>query len=529
MKSSYLLAKIFITGGIVLGLELAASRIMTPFFGVSLYVWSSILSVTLIALALGYKFGGDIAARMPTARLELLYASAGGLAALWIVLCLWTYPVLFQALAKDNLVLGSIAACFYLLFIPLVILSGLNSLLVALLSPGKKKGGDHGAGQVFFVSTIGSVFGVFVVAYVLLQWLTNYETVAFLALSSALLSVAMLLAAWKKGKDSWKSRALAMAILAFLLAAGTFLSGGLERFSKDVHANGVVWNVLETKPSYFGNMKIVEMRRPESGGSVTALLNDGLVQNRFSAPGVSASPYTYALEQISYATAIPDPKTALVLGIGGGIVPVSFDRAGLAVDAVDINKNIVELAEEYLGFERGNINIIIEDARVAVRRCAKKYDIVVVDLFHADGVPEHLVTREFFSDIHNCMNKDGVMVMNSFMSEEHPEPGHALLQTISSVFGGVYFLPGGNAYFVARNGAPVQSLDISLAALPQGLVVKLSASLQQARAIKQGDPDLKGAPVITDVSNQWKRIARPMEENMRSRLVMQMPWQVLVN
>ena len=56
--------KLFSTGEIVLGLELVASRILIPFFGVSLHVWSSILAVTLIALAIGYKFGGFLSNRL---------------------------------------------------------------------------------------------------------------------------------------------------------------------------------------------------------------------------------------------------------------------------------------------------------------------------------------------------------------------------------------------------------------------------------------------------------------------------------
>ena len=53
---------IFITGGAILALELLASRILTPYFGVSLYIWSGILSITLVSLAAGYWYGGRLAA-----------------------------------------------------------------------------------------------------------------------------------------------------------------------------------------------------------------------------------------------------------------------------------------------------------------------------------------------------------------------------------------------------------------------------------------------------------------------------------
>ena len=70
-------ALIFISGGAILALELLASRIMTPYFGVSLYIWTGILSITLISLAFGYWWGGRLAggAKAPTPqRLALLFS-----------------------------------------------------------------------------------------------------------------------------------------------------------------------------------------------------------------------------------------------------------------------------------------------------------------------------------------------------------------------------------------------------------------------------------------------------------------------
>ena len=80
-----LYAIIFLSGAAVLALELLASRIMTPYFGVSLYIWTGILSITLVSLALGYWLGGRLALRETPARLFRLYALMPALAALAIV------------------------------------------------------------------------------------------------------------------------------------------------------------------------------------------------------------------------------------------------------------------------------------------------------------------------------------------------------------------------------------------------------------------------------------------------------------
>ncbi len=79
-----LYAKLVFTGAVILGLELVASRVLTPFFGVSLNVWSSILAVTLIALAIGYKFGGFLSKLLSTSHLLVYFMSSGAIVAAWM-------------------------------------------------------------------------------------------------------------------------------------------------------------------------------------------------------------------------------------------------------------------------------------------------------------------------------------------------------------------------------------------------------------------------------------------------------------
>ena len=167
-----LYAIIFISGGAILALELLASRIMTPYFGVSLHIWTGILSITLIALALGYWWGGRLASAgradgAGTARLLRLYATMPAIAAIAVMAACLVYPYAFAPLARASLLGGAFAACMVLLFVPLVAASAMNPLLVAILLEREKTGrtGDAGAGKVFFVSTIGSVAGVIVTAF----------------------------------------------------------------------------------------------------------------------------------------------------------------------------------------------------------------------------------------------------------------------------------------------------------------------------------------------------------------------------
>ena len=98
---------IFITGAVTLSLEVLASRIMTPYFGVSLYIWAGILSITLIFLALGYQLGGRMSQRREKDSLPLSLLSAPLWAALSIVVAAAIYPVVFPWLSTTNLILAS--------------------------------------------------------------------------------------------------------------------------------------------------------------------------------------------------------------------------------------------------------------------------------------------------------------------------------------------------------------------------------------------------------------------------------------
>jgi spermidine synthase len=236
-------------------------------------------------------------------------------------------------------------------------------------------------------------------------------------------------------------------------------------------------------------------------------------------------------------TSTANPKKALALGIAAGVVPMGYARAGLKVHAVDINKKLLDVTKEYLEFHPELMTIAIEDARTAARSCETDNDIVAVDLFREDGIPEHLVTREFFADLEHCMKDGGILVMNSFLSVRHMASQHALLKTIASVFGEVVFLhvpPESDemptsGFIVARKGGPVGALHPSLENIPERTLDDFKAALATVEIIRPGDAAVADAPVLTDLSNQWKRLALPLEISYRQHIVAQMPWQILLN
>jgi len=417
-----LYAIIFVSGSAILALELLASRIMTPYFGVSLYIWTGILSITLVSLALGYWIGGRCAGGKSVAveRLTQLYALMPAVAALAIVAACLAYPFLFSPLAGWSLVLGAFAACLMLLFLPLLATSAMNPLLVAIaLRTSNRQVGDAGAGKVFFVSTIGSVCGVLITAFGMIPYLSNFAATLTVALALALLSLAAAMApSIRLGARSAVGATAVTAALASILLL--WQADAYTGRMASVSYGGNTWRVEASYGSLFGTVKILRSSADaDTGRFLRIYFQDGLVQNTVDSNGKSMSFYTYALEALAYAYR-PDLRSALVLGLGAGVVPMQLARRGATVDVVEIDPASPRVAHEFFGFNPAQVRVHHADARTFLRGCPQRFDVVVVDLFHGDGTPDYLVTREFFRDLRNCLSGRGVAVFNTFADLERP-------------------------------------------------------------------------------------------------------------
>lgn len=139
----------------------------------------------------------------------------------------------------------------------------------------------------------------------------------------------------------------------------------------------------------------------------------------------------------------PDPKRILFIGLGPGIVPkaMHFLHPKAIIDVVEIDPVVVEIAHDYFSFPKTpTINTYIEDGRVFVNRAqahTTKYDIVVIDAFNSEYVPEHLMTKEFLQDVRSLLSSDGVIASNTFSKSALYD--HESV-TYANVFGDFYNL-----------------------------------------------------------------------------------------
>ncbi len=425
-------ALIFITGAVTLSLEVLASRIMTPYFGVSLYIWAGILSITLIFLALGYQLGGQMSRRRDQGALQLslLYAPLWG--ALSIVLAAAVYPVVFPLLANINLILASFLGGIILLAFPLVVLSAMNPLLIALARDAHT-GGDAGAGRVFFISTVGSVAGVLLTAFLIIPHLTNSRALLWMSLGLGLV-VAGMSSLNREIADSQKRRLLIGCLIISLLSGG--LLAGQRAYLKRLASMsdiGKDFEVLAEYTSVFGNIKVLTVR-PEVEGRkpAVAYLQDGIIQNMVTSDGVVLDHTSFMMRLVNaYA---PAAQNTLVLGVAAGMIPRYLHHKGLKVTAVEINPNSLEAATEFFNFDPRGVEVHIEDARTFVRRHHRAYDLVVTDLFHGDCTPDYLLTVEFFREVQASLRPGGVVIINTYFDPNNEKANNTILATVAAVF-----------------------------------------------------------------------------------------------
>ena len=134
----------------------------------------------------------------------------------------------------------------------------------------------------------------------------------------------------------------------------------------------------------------------------------------------------------------PSPRRVLVVGLGGGTLPTAMARIyrEAAIDAVEIDPAVVTVAERYFGFvATDRLRVHVQDARAFVKRAARNgetYDLLMLDAFNSDYIPEHLMTREFLLEAKSVLTEDGVLAANTFASSRLYDHESA---TYNDVFG----------------------------------------------------------------------------------------------
>jgi spermidine synthase len=468
---------VFVVGTGSLGAEIAAVRLLAPYFGASTIVWANTIGVVLVALSLGYWLGGRWADRNPTMRgLCLLTLTA---AALLAVVPFAADPLLDVAVdALDEIsagaFFGSLVAVLVLVAVPVLLLGAVSPWALRLAVERVEHAGQV-AGRLYALSTAGSLFGTLVSALLLIPLVGTRRTFLLFALAIALVAV------W--GLRPVRRYALAPVAIAVLIA----LPVGTLKASDD----GKVIYETETEYQY---ARVVE----HDDGSRALELNEGQAQHSVYEPDTVLTGDVWDGHLVlPFAVRDEPPLRVAILGNAAGTTSRAYEELFPAarVDGVEIDSELSEIGRRYFDMNNPNLHLYHEDARPFLRRIDADYDVISVDAYRQPYIPFYLATEEFFELCRDRLTDGGVLIVNAGHPEDQNDLEKVLGATMAEVFPNVLRDPieDTNTLLVASE-APVSATNLRRAApdLPQPI-----RQLARDAAARLG-PRLEGGDVYTD-------------------------------
>ncbi|HEY5808531.1 MAG TPA: fused MFS/spermidine synthase [Povalibacter sp.] len=151
----------------------------------------------------------------------------------------------------------------------------------------------------------------------------------------------------------------------------------------------------------------------------------------------------------------PQPRSILIVGLGGGTLPRALTRIlpDAVIDTVEIDPAVVRVAQAYFDFRPSNrVRVVESDGRVFVKRAireGRRYDLIMLDAFDHEYIPEHLLTQEFLREARSLLAPGGVLAANTFSSSRLYD--HESV-TYASVFGTFFNLKRENRVILAMDG-----------------------------------------------------------------------------
>jgi spermidine synthase len=449
MSRAPLFAVVALSGAAVLTLEILGTRVLGPFYGVSLYLWSALISTTLAALAVGYWLGGRWADRGPRGgRLALVLLGAG----LWTVAIPWLrVPVL--ALGEGHGLRTAVLLGAGALFFPPLALLGIVGPYAIRLGARSVDEVGRTAGDLFAVSTLASVAAALLSGFVLVPALG--VTRLLWAVGATLFLAAALARGLGGARGPGGAAGASLALVACLgLAAAAAAPAVSPTLAAHVSPARLPASVKLACETPYGALRVVDH------AGLRMLLLDGAVHT-----AVTTDDYAPRQEYVPVAelgTEWVDRRgRALIVGLGGGALARALAFQGWKVDAVEIDPVVTRVAHEDFHLYPAQAVVYDDDGRRFLRRTHETYDLIVLDAFGSGGIPFHLVTREAFAEARAHLARDGALVLNVESIGWQEPLVKALGATLATQFADVLALPiaeppdqAGNMVLVAADHVP---------------------------------------------------------------------------
>ena len=530
VNRGYIYLLVFVSGFTTLGVEMAASRLLDPWFGNSLIVWASLIGLILLYLSVGYWLGGRLSERSPHL---LALLRIGGLGALGVGLIpVVARPVLRLAstgLADFNtgLLAGSMLAVLVLFAVPVILLGCVSPFALRLLIPGVQGSGAV-AGRLYAISTAGSLLGSFLPVLWLIPAIGTRRT--FASLAAALLVVILL--GFLRARRAWDALAAVLAA-AVVIAAGWGDVGPIKAAPGLLYETESAFNYIQVVDAGFETqLRLNEGEGIHSVYRPAGQLADGIWDYFMLAPAFNPAPYHP--RQV---------KRVALVGLAAGTIASLYTQAygPIPIDGAELDPAIIAAGRRFFDMNEPNLNAVAMDGRrfllvgpqgnhapaeptdqitgqqtnqpISLRANPHAnqstplpiYDVIAVDVYRPPYIPFHMVTEEFFALARARLAEDGVVAVNVGRTHTDYSLVDAVAATMKRVYPSVFIVDEpdegstlGNSLVVGTlRPATAEDFTANLAAFAQASPLLAEAGNRMAPNVRLAAPP-PGTPIFTD-------------------------------
>lgn len=425
MRKYNLELTVFFSGAVVMVLEIVGSRILSPYVGGSTFVWTSLIGIILGSLSIGYYIGGKIADKKHSpGTLSLLILISAALIGLTTLL---KDPILTAIQQSDLGIRSASVLGAIILFAPASMFLGTISPYAIRLKMTDVKTSGSTVGNLYAISTIGSIVGTFLAGFYLISVFGNTKLLLIL---SATLVIASIFPTLKKTSKSHIAAIIAL-LIGFFFVNNQISVAKAGFIELDTQYNNI--QIFDTKDIYT-NKPIKMLKMNNTANSAMYLKSDELV-----------FPYTKFYRLADHFN--PHIESGLVIGGAAYSYPKDFltKHPDANLDVVEIDPKLTELAKEHFRLKDDpRLTSYHEDGRTYLNTTEKRYDAIYMDAFGSSySIPYQLTTIETIEKMYEILNDDGVVITNiiSAIDGDKGKFFRAEYKTYLEVFPQVYVFP----------------------------------------------------------------------------------------
>ncbi len=450
-QARLLILLVFVAGACSLAVELSASRLLAPYFGTSLFIWANLIGLILVYLTVGYYVGGRIADRFP--RASVLYGMTTVAAFLISLIPFISRPIMHWSQSSFStysigVFYGSLVSVILLFALPMILLGCVSPFAIRLSIEQLGRSGRT-AGQLYAISTAGSIVGTFLPVLWLIPSIGTYRTFFIFAVCLLLVSIIGLIASGARpdhmhldGSQPRKKR-FNKNILAILLLIPMALSVfSIRGPIKPAFGSNGGGRLIAERESAYNYIQVVQV-----GSETQLILNEGVGIHSIYDPNelVTGGPWDYFMiapffNNPPFTTDQVHRAAIIGLGAGTGVRDLTAAYGSIPIDGVEIDGTIVDLARQYFHMNEPNLHVVIQDGRYWLDTTNQKYDLIAIDAYQQPYIPFQLTTQEFFQEVRDHLTPTGTVILNAGRTGSDYRLVDALAQTMHSVFPNVYLI-----------------------------------------------------------------------------------------